>query len=174
MTTPNAPSPDPARADEPENLGTHNGFEIYPMPMFITLRVTDPADVASWYERALGFASVFRGPVIHLRRRKYQDILIVGATDQAPPTSGGPRLSFHADGEVDAIAARAASVPACGSSRVHAPIDTPWNAREVTIIDPAAHVLVFTSRRATPDPVLDASWRAMFEQGRHGDGDGNS
>ena len=106
--------------------------------------------------------------VIHLRRHKYQDILVVPASADVPGTFGGPRLTFNADGEVDALATRAASVAACGRSAVHAPIDTPWNTREVTIIDPAGHVLVFTSRREHPDHAVEASWRAMFEHGRLG------
>ncbi len=61
---------------EPTTLAEFGGHEIYPMPMFATLAVADVAAVAAWYERALGFATVFRAPdaggqpaLVHLRRR---------------------------------------------------------------------------------------------------------
>lgn len=60
---------------EPLSLGEFAGHEIYPMPMFATLAVADPAAVCAWYETALGFAVVFRAPdqsgqppLVHLRR----------------------------------------------------------------------------------------------------------
>ena len=73
---------------EPPTLGEYNGFEIYPMPFFVTLVAEDPAALASWYERTLGFGTMFAGPVIHLRRRRYQDILVVASGPGRPPTSG--------------------------------------------------------------------------------------
>ena len=42
--------------------GEFNGFEVYPMPMFATLDVTDVAAVAAWYERTLGFGIMFSAP----------------------------------------------------------------------------------------------------------------
>ena len=40
---------------EPQNLGTFNEFEIYPMPMFATIAVADVNGVVAWYQSALGF-----------------------------------------------------------------------------------------------------------------------
>jgi hypothetical protein len=153
-------------AGDPTSLGRYNGFDIYPMPFFARLEAPDPAAVAAWYERALGFGVVFRGPVIHLRRMKYQDLLLVPGTTDVPVAGARPVLAFGADGEVDALARRAAAVAPVGRSLVGEPVDTPWNTRELTVVDPVGHRLVFTSRRAEPDPAAHERWRARFEAGR--------
>jgi len=168
-TGPDVIPPAPTRsAEEPARLGEYNGFEIYPMPFFATLTVDDPAAVAGWYQRALGFGTMFAGPVVHLRRHKYQDLLLAAPRPGLPPTTGGPALTFQADGEVDELATRAAAAASLGASRIEGPLDTPWNTRELRVTDPAGHRLVFTSRRSDPDPELHARWKATFEAGRQG------
>jgi len=158
---------------EPPTLDTFNEFEVYPMPMFATLSVADVAAVARWYGEALGFRTMFAGPAIggqpsmvHLRRNKYQDILLVpsrpGTGAAAPSTL---TLSFSAD-EVDTLAARARAVPAVGSSVVPEPVDTPWNTRDLRVSDPAGHVLIFTARQANPDPEQVKRMQAMFDAAR--------
>ena len=149
---------------EPVRLGEYNGFEVYPMPMFATLAAEDPSALAAWYEEALGFASMFAGPVIHLRRAKYQDLLVVRG---APPAEGmaAPVLSFHVE-EIDALAARARAIEPQGSSSVEGPVDTPWNTRDLRVTDPVGHRLVFTARRAEPDPEISRRWQEAFEVGR--------
>src|SRR6185436_7680166 len=121
---------------DPEALGEFNGFEIYPMPMFATLAVADVAGVAAWYERALGFGTMFSAPgpegqpsLVHLRRRKYQDLLITplppgSATVDAPSSI---TVSFATGDEVDALAERARAAAPLGQSSIVGPIDTPWN-----------------------------------------------
>ena len=101
-----------------QSFGEFNGHEIYPMPMFAKIAVTDIVSVAAWYEQALGFSTVFSGPMangkpalVHLRRRKYQDILLVGSTAEGS-ISSNLSLNFNADGEVDSIAERARSLTA--------------------------------------------------------------
>src|SRR6185295_3288084 len=147
---------------EPQTLGEFNGFEIYPMPMFATLEVADVAAVAAWYERALGFATMFSTPgaggqpiLVHLRRRKYQDLLLRPAAPGAAPPEAPSSLtiSFNAaDGEVDALAERARAVASLGASAIAGPIDTPWTTRDLHVTDPAGHRLVFTGRNPNPDP----------------------
>jgi catechol 2,3-dioxygenase-like lactoylglutathione lyase family enzyme len=156
--------------DEPQKLGEFNGHEIYPMPMFATIAVTDVAAVAAWYEQALGFSSIFRMPspdgkpsIIHLRRRKYQDILLVPART-APLKSGTLFLSFNTDGEVDELAVRARGIPPVGQSEIAGPVDTAWNTRDLNVLDPEGNRLVFTARRSDPDPEQAARWKAIFEQ----------
>jgi hypothetical protein len=103
----------PDRTD-PQALGEFNGFEIYPMPVFATLSVGDVAAVARWYADALGFGTMFTGPavggqpsLVHLRRNKYQDLLLVPARPGAAATAPSSLvLSFNAD-DVDTLAARA-------------------------------------------------------------------
>src|SRR5215472_2998249 len=86
MTTDPTPPASTDRSGEPTSLGSFNGAEIYPMPMFATLSVADVAAVSAWYQAALGFGVVFSmlGPagtpaLVHLRRHKYQDVLLVPA-----------------------------------------------------------------------------------------------
>jgi hypothetical protein len=160
-TTQSMPATD--ERGEPTSLGRYNGFEIYPMPLFITLVVDDPVAMAGWYERALGFGVMLSRPfLVHLRRRKYQDVLLVPAGAGAKATTGGPSLHFNADGEVDALAERASAAGGVGCSSVEAPVHTPWNTRELRVVDPAGHRLVFTSRPSQPSPELHEPWRARF------------
>jgi hypothetical protein len=51
--------------------------------------------------------------------------------------------------------------------RARAPVGTPWNTRELRVLDPAGHRLVFTERRAQPDPEAKARWQRLFHDGRH-------
>jgi hypothetical protein len=69
---------------DPPVVGQLDGVEIYPMPIFATLSVADPASLSAWYQAALGFTVVFAAPpiggqpaLVDLRRRKYQDLLVV-------------------------------------------------------------------------------------------------
>jgi uncharacterized glyoxalase superfamily protein PhnB len=157
---------------EPATLGEFNGHEIYPMPMFAKISVTDIAAVARWYEQALGFAVVFQMPdpdgqpaLVHMRRKKYQDLLLVPARANHP-RSDGLSLNFSADGEVDVIAERARSVAPVGVSSVAEPVDTPWNTRDLNVIDPAGNQLIFTGRQQNPDPQQTARWKATFARSR--------
>ena len=161
--------------DEPALLGKFGGHDIYPMPMFVTLAVADVAALASWYQQTLGFAVVFEAPgaggqpsLVHLRRRKYQDVLITplapgAAAAEAPSTVS---VSFSADGEVDALAERARTVAAVGQSTIVGPLDTPWNTRDLRVTDPAGHRLVFTGRNPNPDAESGARMKAMFDKSR--------
>ena len=158
---------------EPVALGTFNGFEIYPMPMFATLAVPDVASVAKWYQDALGFGVMFTTPgpggtpsLVHLRRRKYQDVLVVPTASGLAAAAPSLTLSFQADEDVAALAERARAVPAVGATAIVGPIDTPWNTTDLRVTDPAGHRLVFTSRRANPDPEQSARWAAMMEAAR--------
>jgi catechol 2,3-dioxygenase-like lactoylglutathione lyase family enzyme len=161
--------------NEPPRLGEFGGHESYPMPMFVTLAVADVAAVASWYERTLGFAIVFQAPgsggkpsLVHLRRRKYQDVLMTPLPPDAVAVESPSNLivSFSAEGEVDALADRARGSAPFGQSAIAGPIDTPWNTRDLRVTDPAGHRLVFTGRNPNPDPESAARMKAMFDRSR--------
>ncbi len=163
------------RNDEPPNLGEFDGHEIYPMPMFATLAVGDVAAIAAWYRHTLGFTTVFEAPgpggqpsLVHLRRRKYQDLLLVPAAPDVPtaPPPFSLTLSFGAEGEVDALADRARATRPLGRSTIEGPIDTPWNTRDLRVTDPAGHHLVFTGRNPNPDPEQAARMKALFDRAR--------
>jgi uncharacterized glyoxalase superfamily protein PhnB len=158
---------------EPAILGQFGGHDIYPMPMFVSFAVADVAAIAAWYERTLGFATIFRAPgaggqpsLVHLRRQKYQDVLLTPARpDGQAGAAGSITVSFSAD-EVDALAERARAAAGAGSAAIVGPIDTPWNTRDLRVTDPAGHRLVFTSRNPNPDPEQAARMRAMFDRAR--------
>ena len=157
--------------EEPPTLGQFNEHEIYPMPIFAKIAVTDVASVAAWYTKALGFKTIFATPpidgqpsLVHLRRKKYQDILLVRAQSDG---SGSTSLSLNfSSDDVDELSEQARGVPALGQSAVKGPFDTPWNTRDLIVTDPSGHQLVFTGRPANPDPEISARWKAMFEQAK--------
>jgi len=154
---------------EPPVFKLHHGFEVYPMPMFTAMETADVNAVAQWYRAALGFGVMFKAPeingqpmVVHLRRRKYQDVLIRPvAPERSLGVTDGLELCFQAGEEVDQIAARAAAAPAIGKVRIEPPVDMPWNTRQVRILDPDGRVLVFSHPRFDPDAT--ERMRRMFE-----------
>jgi catechol 2,3-dioxygenase-like lactoylglutathione lyase family enzyme len=122
--------------------------EIYPMPFFVKLKVSDVERSTEWYARALGFRALFvmshpvtgRPVTSHLRRARNQDILLVpgarGSGDE------GCDIYLNLDGSVDELAA---SARAAGAEPSEGPADTPWNTREVTFKDPDGYLLTFTT-----------------------------
>lgn len=157
---------------EPATVGEFGGFEIYPMPMFATLSVADVAGLAAWYEATLGFKTVFAAPavgaqpsLVHLRRRKYQDLLIVPASGDGA-AAANLTLTFNADGELDEIAAQAHAGPRRGHAAIVGPVETPWNTRDLRVTDPVGTRLVFTARNPNPDPEQAARMKAMFDRAR--------
>lgn len=136
---------------DPPTIGEYEGFDIYPMPAFVRFSVPDPVATAQWYVDALGFGVMYVGPevdgtatLVHLRRRKYQDILLVpGAPD---PGS----VHLDATGEMDALAER---------SSTHAdhvgPVETPYGPRELPLEDPHGHRLVFFAAPEAPAGTID-------------------
>lgn len=124
--------------------------EIYPMPAFPTLAVTDVERSSRWYQDKLGFADVFtmRAPdntvvLAHLRWCTYADVLLTRArTPVEPPVGRGITLNFAAE-SADDVAERAR---AAGVDIAEGPVNRPWNARDVTILDPDGYRLNFTGR----------------------------
>ena len=128
--------------------------EIYPMPSFPTLIVSDLAGSSNFYQNALGFKHIFTMPgpggqpaLVHLRWAKYADLLITRPRDgkELPAPKGvGVSLNFnifdHFGGDIDAFAKHARE----NGANVIGPIEQPWNVREVTVLDPDGYRLVFT------------------------------
>lgn len=127
--------------------------EIYPMPSFPTLVVTDVEASSNFYQTALGFKHIFTMPgpdgksiLAHLRWVKYADLLLTKPRDgQAVPEPRGAGVSLnfnmfeHFDGDMNAFANHARG----HSANVTGPIDQPWNVREVTVLDPDGYRLIF-------------------------------
>ncbi len=109
--------------------------DYYPMPMFINLEVTNIDVTVEWYQRALGFREVFRGPgMVHLRRDRHQDLLLYPsqAGDLNAPGKGIVVQFQAGEVSVEEIARKARQQ---GSSDVNGPLERPWNVREVTVQD---------------------------------------
>jgi uncharacterized glyoxalase superfamily protein PhnB len=129
--------------------------EIYPMPFFPTLIVSDLETSSKFYQETLEFKHVFTMPgpdgkpmLVHLRWLKYADLLLALPNDGKvvpEPRGAGISLSFQMlerfDGSVDTLAEQA---KAGGANIVSGPQDQPWNVRELTILDPDGYRLVFT------------------------------
>jgi catechol 2,3-dioxygenase-like lactoylglutathione lyase family enzyme len=145
--------------------------EIYPMPFFPMLIVSDLETSSKFYQETLGFKHIFTmlgpgGPaLIHLRWLKYADLLIFLPRDgqEIPePRGAGVSLSFQMlerfGGSVDALAEQA---KAKGADIVSGPLDQPWNVRELTILDPDGYRLAFTA------PLnVDLSFDEMLENAK--------
>ncbi len=135
-----------------ELLQTGITRDIYPMPAFVTLTVSDVRRTVDWYVEALGFVSLFTMPgpdgdpvLVHLRRWRHQDLLV---TPGAPQPSTGVVVSVSALAEeLDDIAERARAHGGSGAAAVEGPSDTPWNSVDLRTVDPDGYRLVFTARR---------------------------
>jgi len=133
---------------------------IYVMPQFVTFEVSDMAAARRWYVNGLGFVelAVLPGPegepvLVHLRRFRYQDILLAPGRD-AEEKASGVRVSFAA-GDED-LDARAAIASAESGGTIDGPTRTPWNTRDLQFRDADGHLVVFTQ------PDLDADMDAEF------------
>ena len=129
--------------------------EIYPMPSFPTLAVEDLEASSSFYQNALGFKHIFTMPgsdgkpsLVHLRWMKYADILLTKSrTGKESSESKGIGISLnfsmfeHFNGDMAAFAKHARA----NGANANGPVDQPWNVREVTVIDPDAYMLKFTT-----------------------------
>ncbi|GAA2395580.1 hypothetical protein Cme02nite_55890 [Catellatospora methionotrophica] len=135
--------------------------DIYPMPAFVKFEAADLATTTRWYEAA-GFVvlAAMPGPggataLVHLRRQRFQDILLVPA--RGVPTGGG-RITMAAGG--DDLRQRAADLATAGGGTAQGPAPTPWRSDDLTLTDPDGNVVVLTEpRRADID--ADAQWSAM-------------
>lgn len=139
--------------------------DIYPMPAFVSLDVHDVRVAARWFTEALDFIELFAMPpgdnpaLIHLRRWRYQDILL-RRTDENAEVGRGVQLSIAAEyDELDRLAERARSV---AGTTVIGPADTAWNSRDLSVTSPEGLHIVYTARR--PEPLQDAAFTADMRQ----------
>lgn len=128
---------------------TESKAEIYPMPMFCTLIVENVKESANWYSKTLGFSVIFaiehpetkEMSFIHLRREKYQDILLVKGKTEKENNAYGIAITFQAWCDVDSLTKKAQEN---GALVIAEPHDTPWNTREVTFQDLDGYRITFT------------------------------
>lgn len=144
-------------------------LSIYVMPCFTTLAVSHLEHAQRWYIEGLGFALLASVPgpsgevaLIHLRRWRYQDLLLVPARQPLPstPADRGIRLTFSAHGtDLDALVA---SARATGGGSVEGPTATPWNTLDVLARDSDGYEVVFTS--TLPSHLQDPAFATRMEQ----------
>ncbi len=119
---------------------------IYPMPMFVNLVVSNLADASALYEAAGFFTlATIPGPegetaLVHLRREKYQDILMT----HGEPIAGTVTASFAA-GDVD-LQEVADRVRAAGGD-AEGPFDTAWFSHDVIVRDADGNAITLTAPR---------------------------
>ncbi|WP_414045346.1 VOC family protein [Macrococcus equi] len=118
-------------------------MEFYQMPLFNKILVRDIEKAENWYRHTLGFQSVLKfryesNEVImnHLRLKKYQDIMLIQSDDF---TSGnGCFINLLVD-DIETIA------KSISEKYVLQPLEQmPWNAIEMTIIDPDGYQITLT------------------------------
>lgn len=133
---------------------------VYPMPMFANLVVRDLAAAEAVYAAA-GFVvlATIPGPdgatvLIHLRRERYQDLLVT----VGEPSTGSMTVSFASTEPALAVAAE--RLRAAGAD-VEGPFDTPWFTSDVRFTDPDGNTIVLTARREA-DAAEQAAWARTF------------
>lgn len=121
-------------------------MSIYPMPMFVTFAVRDLERSARAYG-ALGFKILARIPsrgspanLIHLRRMRYQDILLV----PGPPAPAGVKVSFAA-GRADLH--NLADSLGAGDFAIDGPHRTAWFTLDLTLSDADGNRITLTAPR---------------------------
>ncbi len=144
-------------------------LSIHVMSAFATLAVSHLERSQRWYVEGLGFALLASVPgpsgevaLLHLRRWRYQDLLLVPARHPFPstPMDRGIRLTFSAHGiDLEALVAPAR---ATGGGTVEGPTATPWNTLDVLARDPDGYEAVFTS--SLPAHQQDSAFAARMEQ----------
>lgn len=133
--------------------------EIYAMPMFATLPVRDLDASRAWYA-ALGLVELAVMPapdgsvqLVHLRRYRYQDLLLVPAAGEEDGATGsGARISFAHTGRVEDLEDVADALREVGGGEVAGPHATPWRAVELEARDPDGHIVVMTAPPEGPPP----------------------
>ncbi len=126
-------------------------IEIYPIPLFPTLSVTDVAASLDWYTNRVGFVSAYSLPMpggglamAHVRWRKYADLLLVpdsGPLDAAQSKGIGVAFSLLVD--TTSIDEMAENLANSGVEIAEGPVNRPWNTRDIVVHDPDGYKLVF-------------------------------
>lgn len=145
-------------------------LSVYVMPACATLTVSDLDASRRWYVEGLGFAVLAEVPgptgdvaLLHLRRWRYQDLLLVPGRSPDELPAHGIRLTFSAHGtDLDALVAQARAVGNVVGGTVEGPSATPWNTRDVVARDRDGYEIVLTSM--LPVDAHDPEFAGRMEQ----------
>ncbi|GAA0228514.1 hypothetical protein GCM10009000_049640 [Halobacterium noricense] len=147
------PTPNDEPTDTESQSNEANDIDIYPIPMFARMEVTDMEDSTDWCREVAGFREVAPLPgIAYLRYRKYADVMLVPAdesehpeqTAQASSELAGHGLSLTLNMENETVDDVFERAQLNDTTVVSAPEETPWNTRQVTLADPDGYRLVFT------------------------------
>ena len=125
-------------------------MEFYQMPMFNKILVKDIENSEKWYEKTLGFKSVFKfrndkNEILmnHLRLEKYQDLMLISSTNFEVGNS------IYLNILVRDIEVKARNIsPKFVISKLE---EQSWNAKEMTIKDPDGHLITLTQSNISDD-----------------------
>ena len=138
---------------------------IYGMPQFVNLEVSDLARSRAFYTGALGYVELaaIPGPggsdaLVHLRRWRHQDILLVPARE---PVRAGRGVVVGVAAREEQLAGIAERAEAAGVY-VDGPADTAWNTVDVQVTDPDGYRITFTAMR--PADRRDGRFDAMMAE----------
>lgn len=128
------------------------------MPMFNKILVKDIEKAEKWYEKTLGFKSVFKfrndkNEVLmnHLRLEKYQDLMLISKTDFEVGNS------IYLNILVKDIEEKSQNISQ--NFIVNQLEEQPWNAKEMTIKDPDGHLITLTQSN-----ISDADFEKLMKQ----------
>jgi catechol 2,3-dioxygenase-like lactoylglutathione lyase family enzyme len=148
--------------DPDRRVGAGIDTSIYGMPAFVTFTVADLQRSMRWYTEGLGFIVLaeLRGPdgsaaLVHLRRHRYQDILLLPALAAGPGGLGGQLggqlgvrgVRYTISAGAEDLTARAEQAAACAveGGTVDGPARTAWNTVDLVCTDPDGHEVVLTA-----------------------------
>lgn len=133
-------------------------MEFYQMPMFNKILVSDIEKSEKWYEKTLGFKSVFKFKndkseilMNHLRLGKYQDLMLICSNNFEVGNSIYLNLLIKdIENKSKTISPKFVVIGLEEQS---------WNAKEMTIKDPDGHLITLTQSN-----ISDADFEKIMNQ----------
>lgn len=139
MDTTHSTVPVPALDAEPPPVEER----VYGMPMFPTLPTADLTASVEFWTRGLGFVELFSipGRLVHLRRWRFQDVLLVPGEPPAAPPPGTLSVACVLR-QLDEVATACEALrPGCTAG----PERRPWNSVDLHVVTPERARVVFTA-----------------------------
>ncbi|MCJ1657082.1 VOC family protein [Staphylococcus sp. NRL 16/872] len=134
-------------------------MEFYQMPMFNKILVNNIEKATKWYEKTLGFKSIFKfrndkNEVLmnHLRLEKYQDIMLISSDEFEVGNATYLNILVK---DISDLEERISSKFVVDQLE-----EKPWNAKEMTIKDLDGHLLTLT---LTQSNIIDTDFEKLMK-----------